>query len=320
MDGDACPRGAGAAKLVRKGPAPEPTISGQGAGVQTIFQLDALREAVAALKNRGEPCRLALVPTMGALHEGHLTLVREARLHADYVAVSIFVNPRQFGANEDLDAYPRTLAEDSALLEAEGVDLLWAPAADQMYPTGYATNVSVGGVSEGACGASRPGHFDGVATVVCKLFHQVLPDVALFGEKDWQQLAVIRRMARDLDLTRPQVDCIIGVPTVRESDGLAISSRNRYLSPQDRACAVALPEAMCACIAEIEGGGAVADALHRLRAAILDGGFAAIDYAHVRDAESLAELTVLGSRPARLLVAARIGGTRLIDNMPVSGG
>ena len=319
MDEDACPRGAGAARSVRKGPAPEPTISGQGAVVQTIFKLDALREAVAALKNRGEPCSLALVPTMGALHEGHLALVRKARLHADRVAVSIFVNPRQFGANEDLDAYPRTLAEDSALLEAEGVDLLWAPTADQMYPAGYATNVSVGGVSEGACGAARPGHFDGVATVVCKLFHQVLPDVALFGEKDWQQLAVIRRMARDLDLTRPQVDRIIGVPTVREPDGLAISSRNRYLSPQYRACAVALPEAMCACIAEIEGGSAVADALHRLRAAILDGGFAAIDYADVRDAESLAELTALGPRPARLLVAARIGGTRLIDNMPIGG-
>ena len=286
--------------------------------MQTIFQLDALREAVAALKSGGEPCRLALVPTMGALHEGHLTLVREARKHATRVAVSIFVNPRQFGANEDLDAYPRTLAEDSALLEAEGVDLLWAPTPEQMYPTGYATNVSVGGVSEGACGASRPGHFDGVATVVCKLFHQVLPDVALFGEKDWQQLAVIRRMARDLDLTRPTVDCIVGVPTVREPDGLAMSSRNRYLSPQDRANAVALPRAMRACVAEVQQGATAADALERLRTVILRGGFASIDYAELRDADSLAPLAALGPRPARLLVAARIGGTRLIDNMGVS--
>ena len=318
MPGGTCPRGAGAARSVRKGPAPEPTISGQGPQVQTIFQLDALREAVAALKNGGEPRTLALVPTMGALHEGHLTLVREARKHADHVAVSIFVNPRQFGASEDLDTYPRTLAEDSALLAAEGVDVLWAPTPDQMYPAGYATNISVSGVSEGACGASRPGHFDGVATVVCKLFHQVLPDVALLGEKDWQQLAVIRRMARDLDLTRPRVERIIGVPIVRERDGLAMSSRNRYLSAQDRARAVALPQAMRECIAAIEGGVAVADALDRLRAAILGGGFASIDYVELRDADSLAPLAALGPRPARLLVAARIGGTRLIDNTGLS--
>jgi len=283
--------------------------------VQTINRLEDLRNAVAALKNGGKT--LALVPTMGALHEGHLTLVREAKGRADRVAASIFVNPRQFGANEDLDAYPRQLAADAAMLEAEGCDLLWAPTPDQMYPEGYATNVSVSGVSEGACGAARPGHFDGVATVVCKLFHQVLPDVALFGEKDWQQLAVIRRMARDLDLTRPHVNDIVGVPTVREADGLALSSRNRYLSEADRRRAAALPRAMKAAIAEIEGGADVAPTLHTLQGALVDAGFSSVDYADLRDAETLAELYALGDRPARLLVAARIGGTRLIDNMGV---
>jgi len=282
--------------------------------VQTVSQLDPLRDAVAELKADGP---LALVPTMGALHEGHLTLVREARKRAAHVAVSIFVNPRQFGPNEDLDKYPRQLAADSALLEAEGVSLLWAPTPDAMYPQGYATNISVTGVSEGLCGAARPGHFDGVATVVCKLFNQVRPDMALFGEKDWQQLAVIRRMARDLDLVAPRVDAIIGVPTVREKDGLAMSSRNAYLSVEDRARAVALPNGMRAAIAAVRGGSAISDALAELRAGLVNDGFSQVDYAEICDAETLAPLTELGDRQARLLVAARIGGTRLIDNMAV---
>lgn len=254
---------------------------------------------------------------MGALHEGHLTLVREARKRAAHVAVSIFVNPRQFGANEDLDKYPRQLAADSALLEAEGVSLLWAPTPDAMYPQGYATNISVTGVSEGLCGAARPGHFDGVATVVCKLFNQVRPDLALFGEKDWQQLAVIRRMARDLDLVAPRVDAIIGVPTVREKDGLAMSSRNAYLSVEDRARAVALPNGMRAAIAAVRGGSAISGALNVLKSGLVEAGFAQVDYAEICDANTLAPLTELAARPARLLVAARIGGTRLIDNMAV---
>jgi pantoate--beta-alanine ligase len=282
--------------------------------VHTVNRLADLREAVDTLRARGP---VALVPTMGALHEGHLTLVREAKKRAASVVVSIFVNPTQFGPNEDLDAYPRQLAEDSRLLEAEGVDLLWAPPVDEVYPEGFATTVSVSGVSEGLCGASRPGHFDGVATVVAKLFNQVRPDLALFGEKDWQQLAVIRRMARDLDLTQPRADGIHGVPTVREADGLALSSRNRYLSPEDRRRAAVLPQAMREAIARIELGEQVSSVLLALKQALGEGGFASVDYAELADAESLAPLGDLGNRPARLLVAARIGGTRLIDNMAV---
>ena len=281
--------------------------------MQTVNRIDPLRACVDGLKRGGT---VALVPTMGALHEGHLTLVRAAKAAAAHVAVSIFVNPRQFGANEDLASYPRQLAADSALLEAEGVSLLWAPDAAAMYPEGYATNISVAGVSEGLCGAARPGHFDGVATVVCKLFNQVRPDMAFFGEKDWQQLAVIRRMARDLDLTMPHATAIIGVPTVREADGLAMSSRNAYLSPSERAAASVLPRAMQRAIAAIAGGRPVTEALAALEAALLGGGFSSVDYASLCDAGSLAPLTARGTAAARLLVAARIGRTRLIDNMP----
>jgi pantoate--beta-alanine ligase len=282
--------------------------------MQTVHAIDPLRSAVDRLRKDGA---VALVPTMGALHEGHLTLVREARKRAAHVVVSIFVNPLQFGANEDLGAYPRRLAEDSRLLEAEGVSLVWAPTVEAMYPEGYATNISVAGVSEGLCGASRVGHFDGVATVVCKLFNQVRPDIALFGEKDWQQLAVIRRMARDLDLLYPRADAIIGVPTVREADGLAMSSRNAYLTPEERSQAAALPNAMREAIARIEAGGTVDEALSGLAHALLSGGFLSVDYAELCDADTLAPLLAPTGQPARLLVAARIGKARLIDNMAV---
>jgi pantoate--beta-alanine ligase len=285
--------------------------------VQTVNRLAQLREAVDELRKDG--ARLALVPTMGALHDGHVALVREARKHADHVAASIFVNPTQFGPHEDLDAYPRPLAADQARLEAEGVALLWAPPVDEMYPQGFATTVSVAGVSEPLEGAHRPGHFDGVATVVLKLFEQVRPEVALFGEKDWQQLAVIRRMARDLDLTRPHVDAIFGVPTVREADGLAMSSRNAYLTLQDRSRAAALPREMRAAIAAIEAGEDVTLTLEKLEVDLIDAGFTSVDYAALADADSLATLHETQDAPMRLLVAARLGGTRLIDNMPVGG-
>lgn len=283
--------------------------------MQTTNSLDMLRKALVDL--RADNARIGLVPTMGALHEGHLTLMREAKAKCDHVVASIFVNPTQFGPNEDLDAYPRQLEEDSAMLEAEGVALLWAPTVDVMYPDGFVTNISVSGVSEGFCGASRPGHFDGVATVVCKLFNQVMPDMAFFGEKDFQQLAVIRAMARDLDLTRPHVGNIVGVPTVREADGLAMSSRNRYLSPEHRAAATALPNGMKLTIAEIEAGQAPDAALDTLKRVLVESGFDSVDYAALADANSLRLLDSTPRAPARLLVAARIGKTRLIDNMAV---
>ena len=285
--------------------------------MQIAHTLDVLRTQVAKLRGQ-EGATIGLVPTMGALHEGHLTLVRRARETCDHVVASIFVNPTQFGPNEDLDAYPRQLEADSDMLEAEGCELLWAPGVEAMYPDGFVTNISVAGVSEGLCGAARPGHFDGVATVVCKLFNQVQPDCAFFGEKDFQQLAVIRAMARDLDLAYPHVHSIIGVPTVREADGLAMSSRNRYLSEADRAAAATLPAAMQSAIEAIEGGDDVTSTLTTLEQGLLSAGFESVDYAVLADANSLAPINSLTGAAARLLVAARIGGTRLIDNMAVS--
>jgi pantoate--beta-alanine ligase len=282
--------------------------------VQTVNRLDPLRNAISALRRDGP---VALVPTMGALHQGHLALIREARARAPHVVVSIFVNPRQFAAGEDLSTYPRTLKHDTQLLEQEGVALLWVPDVEEMYPAAYATSVSVRGVGDGLCGSVRPGHFDGVATVVCKLFNQVRPDFALFGEKDWQQLAVIRRMALDLDLSCPAASAIIGVPTVREADGLALSSRNAYLSPEHRVQAAVLPAAMRSAIAGIAAGKSFDLALAELRNQLLGGGFNSIDYAEIRDGDTLALLASKDAGSPRLFVAARIGGTRLIDNMAV---
>jgi len=283
--------------------------------MQTVSTRQDLAKAVSALKSGGKA--LALVPTMGALHEGHLTLVRQARAHADHVAVSIFVNPMQFGPNEDLDAYPRQMAQDTRLLRDAGVSLLWAPTVAEMYPDGFATTVSVGGLDRVLCGMHRPGHFDGVATVVLKLFNQVRPDVALFGEKDWQQLTIIRRMARDLDLAFPPVGAIIGVSTVREADGLAMSSRNRYLTADQRAQATALNRAMRVAVGAILAGETVGGVLDGLRHAILAAGFDRIDYADLRAADTLDDLLRWDGRAARLLVAAHIGQTRLIDNMAI---
>ena len=278
--------------------------------MQIIREIDALRSEVATLRASGG--RIALVPTMGALHAGHMGLVREARRHGDHVVASIFVNPKQFGPTEDLARYPRREVEDAEMLRAEGCAILWAPDAATMYPEGHATNVSVGGVSEGLDGAARPGHFDGVATVVAKLFGQVRPDVALFGEKDYQQLAVIRRLVRDLDTGIE----IVGVPTQRDADGLALSSRNAYLSPEERVRARALPRALVEAAAAMCDGDAVADILSRARASLRSAGFDQIDYVALCDADTLQPLDRL-DRPARLLAAARIGGTRLIDNIEV---
>jgi pantoate--beta-alanine ligase len=279
--------------------------------VQIVRTISALRGAIDSFRSAGET--VALVPTMGALHAGHMALVEEARRRARRVVVSIFVNPTQFGANEDLGAYPRREATDVKLLDEAGADLLWLPSAEEMYPEGFTTSITVAEVSEGLCGAVRPGHFAGVATVVAKLFNQVRPDTALFGEKDYQQLAVIRRMNRDLDFGI----AIVGVATQREDDGLALSSRNIYLSQEARADARGLPRALGEAARAIQAGGDVAAVLDNARSRIIAAGFDSVDYVELRDAATLAPMTVL-DRDARLLVAARIAGTRLIDNLAVS--
>jgi len=279
--------------------------------VQIIREIDALRRAVAALKADGGT--VALVPTMGALHAGHMALVRAARGAADHVVASIFVNPTQFGAGEDLSRYPRREAADAEMLEREGCALVWAPDVAVMYPAGHVTTLSVGGISERLEGAARPGHFAGVATVVLKLLNQVQPDAALFGEKDFQQLAVIRRMVADVDLPVR----IVGVPTQRDADGLALSSRNTYLSPEERQAARALPRALVEAAQAIRGGGDVAAVLRDARRALAEAGFEPIDYVELADAETLEPVANL-ARPARLLAAATIGTTRLIDNLMVN--
>ncbi len=267
----------------------------------------------AALNNWREAGQtIALVPTMGALHAGHLALIDAAKAEADRVVASIFVNPLQFGPNEDLDRYPRQETEDAELLQGRGCDLLWMPTADQLYPPGFSTSVSVSGVSERWDGAARPGHFAGVATVVAKLFTAVRPDLAFFGEKDFQQLAVIRRMEADLGLG---ID-VRGVPTVRDADGLALSSRNAYLTADERDRALALPQSLEQARHAILGGEPVEAVLDDARRKLAEAGFGRIDYLALVDAATLEPLySPVGEM--RLIAAAFMGTTRLIDNIRV---
>jgi pantoate--beta-alanine ligase len=279
-------------------------------GIEIVHTVAELRARIHGWREAG--ARIALVPTMGALHEGHLTLVRHARGIADRVCVSLFVNPTQFGPNEDYTIYPRDEATDAAKLTAVGADLLFAPAVEEMYPEGAVTRVSVAGLGEMLEGEHRPGFFTGVGTVVSKLLLQALPDVAVFGEKDYQQLLVVRRLVTDL-----WIPCYIdGVPTVREADGLALSSRNAYLTPEQRQIAPALHRTLDAVASGVASG---ADAVERAEwgeAELLRAGFDAVDYVAVRDAETLAPWQD-PSRPGRVLAAARLGNTRLIDNVPL---
>jgi len=271
--------------------------------------LQALRDAVAEF--RADGAAIALVPTMGALHAGHMALVEAARRPGTRVIASIFVNPKQFGPGEDLDRYPRREAADARLLAEHGCDLLWMPPVETMYPAGFATSIGVSGVSESFDGAARPGHFDGVATVVTKLFNQTGADVAYFGEKDFQQLAVIRRVVADLDMGIE----IVGVPTQRDDDGLALSSRNIYLDAEQRARAVALPRALGVAARAIARGDDADAVLAEARATLIAAGFA-VDYVDLADAGTLAPAPAAG-RPRRLLAAARMGTTRLIDNIAI---
>ncbi len=276
--------------------------------IRTKAELRALTEG---WRRAGES--IGVVPTMGALHSGHLSLVEAACAATDRVIVTLFVNPRQFNSPEDLAKYPRTEESDAEKLAPFDVDVLYVPDGAQMYPEGFATTISVSGVSEGLCGATRPGHFDGVATVVAKLLLQTDADQAFFGEKDYQQLQVVRRLAEDLDLkTR-----IIGCPTIREEDGLALSSRNLRLGAEARSTAPVIREALHAAAQAIQTGTPVDGALTAARTRLTEAGLAEIDYLELRSDPALAPLRT-ADRPARLFVAAWLDGVRLIDNIPLT--
>jgi pantoate--beta-alanine ligase len=275
--------------------------------VQIVRNSEELARARGAIEGS-----LALVPTMGALHAGHIALVEEAKRRADHVAASIFVNPAQFGANEDFGRYPRREGEDARMLEEAGCDFIWMPSVSDVYPAGFSTRIHVGGVSKRWEGEARPGHFDGVATVVAKLLVSVRPDVAVFGEKDFQQLAVIRRLVADLNIPVE----IVAVPTVREDDGLALSSRNAYLSEDQRAAALALPRALDYARGAILDGTPIPMVLDTARKSLIEAGFSRIDYFALVDAATLEPLDAPAGA-MRLIAAAVIGTTRLIDNLAV---
>lgn len=283
------------------------------------MSIPIVRTVAELRKTVAEWCRqdlkVAVVPTMGALHEGHLSLVSAALERADRVIVTLFVNPKQFNSAADLAAYPRTEHEDGSKLAPLGAHILYVPDGAEMYPVGFATTVSVGGVSEGLCGAFRPGHFDGVATVVTKLFLQTGADFAFFGEKDFQQLHVVRRMARDLDIPTEIVAC----PTVREEDGLAMSSRNARLSPSERQVAPRLAAILFEAVSRIRGGAPIDATLDEARSAIAAAGYTRTEHLELRAEEDLAPMYIL-DKPGRLLVAAWLGETRLIDNVGIPAG
>ncbi len=274
----------------------------------TLRRAEAVRGQVMAWRRAGET--VGLVPTMGALHAGHLALVARARAECDRVVATLFVNPKQFNDAADLDSYPVDEADDAARFAEAGVDLLFAPAVSEMYPDGFATAVSVAGLTDCLCGATRPGHFDGVATVVAKLFNQAPADRAYFGEKDYQQLLVVRRMARDLDLPIH----IVTVPTVREADGLALSSRNRGLTSDQRRVAARLYATLAALAATLADGRLAAPELTRGRDDLARAGFDRVDYLDLRDGATLAALD-RAAPGARLFAAAELGDIRLIDNI-----
>jgi pantoate--beta-alanine ligase len=278
--------------------------------IEVVRSVAALRAAVHSSRSGG--ARIGLVPTMGALHEGHLSLVRAARQRCDFVIVTIFVNPLQFNPGEDLDSYPRDEAADRRLLMQVGADLLYAPDAMEMYPAGFATEIRVRDLTRHLDGPFRPGHFEGVATVVTKLFNQAAPDLACFGEKDFQQLQVIRRFTRDLDLPVE----IVGLETVREADGLAMSSRNRYLGAGARAIAAKLPAILQAAAGRLATGVSASAILQGARADLAAAGFDRIDYVELCDGETL-EPVAVAVPGSRLFAAAHLGRTRLIDNWRV---
>ena len=278
--------------------------------LQTVRTVAALREAVQGWRAAGET--VGLVPTMGWLHDGHMSLVRNSLAQNDRTVVSIFVNPKQFDRATDLEAYPRDEARDAAMLGEAGGDILWAPNADEMYPDGFSTTVNVTGLTDCLCGASRPGHFGGVALVVTKLLLQALADRAYFGRKDYQQLMVVRRMARDLNIPTD----IRGIDTVREPDGLAMSSRNWYLTEDERKVAPTLFKVLTDVAEAASQGDDLRRALDRGRSRLDRAGFGNLDYLEVRDAETL-DLVERPKRPARAFAAVFLGKARLIDNVPV---
>jgi len=280
--------------------------------LRTVYTVADLRIAIAEHKKAGK--RIALVPTMGNLHEGHTSLIDTARKHADIVVASVFVNPTQFSPDEDFSSYPRTLDSDATKLMNASVNILFAPTTRDMYPTGFSTNVTVDGITDCLCGLNRPHHFQGVSTVVTKLLLQCQPDVAVFGKKDYQQLQVIRHMVRDLDIPVE----IIGSQTWREEDGLAMSSRNGYLDDTQRAIAPILYKVISEIAWHANDGKPLGPLLDEGKKTILKAGLDSVDYLEVRDAESLVPLHQIENTKARVFVAAHIGATRLIDNVSVS--